>query len=42
MMYIVSPESREDEILAQFNRPQHYMSNQNFHDNLRYILFEDL
>lgn len=41
MMYIVSPDQREDEIRAQFNRP-HYMHNQNLHDQLRYILFTDL
>lgn len=41
MMYIVSPDSREDEVRAQFNRP-HYMHNTSLHDHLRYILFEDL
>lgn len=41
MMYIVSPNQREEEIRAQFNRP-HYMRNQNLHDHLRYILFTDL
>lgn len=41
MMYIVSPDQREDEVRAQFNRP-HYMHNVNLHDHLRYILFKDL
>ncbi|MEO3720037.1 type II restriction endonuclease [Lacticaseibacillus paracasei] len=41
MLYIVAPDNREQEVLAQFNRP-HYMHQHNLHDHIRYILFEDL
>lgn len=41
MLYIVSPDKREQEVKAQFNRP-HYMHNHNLHDHIRYILFADL
>lgn len=41
MMYIVSPNKREEEVQAQFSRP-HYMHNISLHDHLRYILFKDL
>lgn len=41
MLYIVAPDNREKEVLAQFNRP-HYMHQHNLHDHIRYILFEDL
>ncbi|WP_281164398.1 type II restriction endonuclease [Liquorilactobacillus sicerae] len=41
MLYIVSPDNREKEVLAQFNRP-HYMHNHDLHDHIRYILFKDL
>ncbi|KMQ37674.1 hypothetical protein AAX20_05970 [Oenococcus oeni] len=41
MLYIVAPDHRENEVLAQFNRP-HYMRNYDLHDHIRYILFKDL
>ncbi|GAJ26209.1 hypothetical protein JCM15457_1126 [Liquorilactobacillus sucicola DSM 21376 = JCM 15457] len=41
MLYIVSPDTREKEVLAQFNRP-HYMHNHDLHDHMRYLLFNDL
>lgn len=41
MMYIVSPDQREQEVQAQFMRP-HYMHNHHLHDHMRYILFADL
>ena len=41
MLYIVAPDHRENEVLAQFNRP-HYMRNHDLHDHIRYILFKDL
>lgn len=41
MLYIVSPDKREQEVRAQFNRP-HYMHNHDLHDHIRYILFADL
>ncbi|MFT8787589.1 MAG: type II restriction endonuclease [Bifidobacterium psychraerophilum] len=41
MLYIVAPDNREQEVLAQFNRP-HYMHQHDLHDHIRYILFEDL
>jgi type II restriction enzyme len=41
MLYIVAPDNRENEVLAQFNRP-HYMHQHDLHDHIRYILFKDL
>jgi type II restriction enzyme len=40
-LYIVAPDNREREVLAQFNRP-HYMHQHDLHDHIRYILFKDL